>query len=250
MHTKQGDTSNGMIHVQRSFREFARVLNKFWLVGRFLDTMSNCINLWTIHVTANNFRPIRRWETSCILDSDWLKIVRCDMYRPKIDVVGHCIFNTLPPCYSRVLCASNQRQCIEQFVWKDAWYIQFQVRHNEKVGSTEGICFSEAFWQQWPMECGFRTFDQSLHSRLKCFKGIKYIRWYFPWCWTVFHRCFFHCLLGYDKKYIKYTHLWLTYVTRKFPIWLLDMYHSVGHVLPCIVCYDEWQNLQPAPHNY
>ena len=71
------------------------------------------------------------------------------MYCPKINAVGHCIFKTLPPCYSRVLCASNQRQWIEQFVLEDARYLRLQVRHSEKVWSTEGICFSEAFWQQW-----------------------------------------------------------------------------------------------------
>ena len=108
---------NRMIHVQWSFREFASVLSKFWSVESwFLDTMSNRINPWMIHVTANDFWPIRCWETSCILDSDWSKIICCDMYLPKIDEVRHWVFKILPPCYSRVLCTSNQRQCIERFV--------------------------------------------------------------------------------------------------------------------------------------
>ena len=100
------------------------------------------------------------------------------LYRPKIDVVEHhCIFKTLPQCYSRVLCTSNKRQCIERFIWQDALYIRLQVRHNENVGSTEGICFSEAFWQRWSMEGDFCTFDRSLRSRQNCFKGIKYTQW-------------------------------------------------------------------------
>ena len=71
-------TSNGMIHVQRSFREIARALNKFWLVESwFLDTKSSgsrCIAQW------NNFRPIRIQDTGCLLAS-WLvkncSTVRC-----------------------------------------------------------------------------------------------------------------------------------------------------------------------------
>ena len=122
----------------------------------------------------NDFQPIRIQDTGCLLASDWLKIVHSDMYCRKIDAVGQCIFNTLPLCYSRDLCASNQRQCIEQFVWEDARYIRLQVRHNENVGSTE------AFWRRRAMEGDFFTFDRSPRSRQNCFKGIKYTLWYFP----------------------------------------------------------------------
>ena len=80
--------SNGMIHVQQSFRETARALhvNKFRLVESwFLDTRSSgnrYIPQW------NNVRPIRRYETPCNLDYDWSKIV------PLFDVsaaTGPCI---------------------------------------------------------------------------------------------------------------------------------------------------------------
>ena len=116
--------SNGMIHVQHSFRKFARALTKFWLVESWiLDTMFNRINLWTIHITANNFRPIRRWETSCIHDSDWSKIIRCDMVSSK-DWCSWILYlqNLTPVLFQGSFCASNQRQCIERFVLEDAWY--------------------------------------------------------------------------------------------------------------------------------
>ena len=198
--------------------------------------MSNRINLWTIHVTANDFRPIRRWETSCILDSDWSKILRCDMYRPKIDAVGHCIFKTLPPCYFRVLCTSNQRQCIERFVWEDAWYIRLQVRHDEKVRSTEGICFQRHFDSDDLRKAIFA----SLIGRCV---PVRTISWESNIHGGTFHNAeqfsivvsFTALELRYDKYYIKCTHLWLVYVTRKFAEWPLDMDHSVGHVSPCIV---------------
>ena len=79
----------------------------------------------------------------------------------------------------------------------------------------------------------FWTFDRSLRSRQNCLVESNIHGGTFH---NAFHRCFFHCLLRYDKKYIKCTHLWLVYVTRKFAEWLFNMYHSVGHVLPCIVC--------------
>ena len=70
--------SNGMIHVQWSFREIACTLNKFWLVDNwFLGTRSSgsrYIAQW------NNFLPIRIQDTGCLLTSDWLKIVPlCDV---------------------------------------------------------------------------------------------------------------------------------------------------------------------------
>ena len=71
-------TSNGMIHVQHSFREIARELNKFWLVESwFLDTRSSG-SIYVAH--RNDFRPIRIQDTECLLASDWLKIVPlCDV---------------------------------------------------------------------------------------------------------------------------------------------------------------------------
>ena len=71
--------SNGIIHIQRSFREFARTLDKFWLVEScFLDTLSSegtYIALWKVIVRWSstvrciclhwdkyqkiNFQPIR-----------------------------------------------------------------------------------------------------------------------------------------------------------------------------------------------
>ena len=73
--------SNGMIHVQQSFRKIACALNKFLLVDScFLDTRSSD--------SRYNFRPIRIQDTGCLLASDWSKIV------PLYDVsaaTGPCI---------------------------------------------------------------------------------------------------------------------------------------------------------------
>ena len=66
--------SNGVIHIQRSFREFVRAFNKFWLVeSRFLNTWScrivkSCCSLAfrcamyllpLDHVSKNQFQPVR-----------------------------------------------------------------------------------------------------------------------------------------------------------------------------------------------
>ena len=134
--------SNGMIHVQRSFREFARALNKFWLVESWcLDTMSNRINLWTIHVTANDFRPIRRKETSCIPESDWSNIVRCDMYRPKIDAVGHCIFIV---CFESATesATGNWMSCRLPIRW--TYIVRFESESATGSRFVEFVCFESA----------------------------------------------------------------------------------------------------------
>ena len=71
--------SKEMINVQRSFHEIARALNKLLLAeSRFLDTKSSgCryIAQW------NNFRPVRIYDTGCLLAFDWSNLnrstVRC-----------------------------------------------------------------------------------------------------------------------------------------------------------------------------
>ena len=68
--------SNGMIHVQRSFREFARAFNKFWLVESwFLDTRSYKVIWQQIHRTVEQFSTNQtpgekkaRWTK---LKTDW-----------------------------------------------------------------------------------------------------------------------------------------------------------------------------------
>ena len=56
-------------------------------------------------------------------------------------------------------------------VWEDAWYVRLPVRHNENVGSTEGICFSEAFWQRWSTEGDFCPFDLVAAFQAELFQG-------------------------------------------------------------------------------
>ena len=75
-------TQKLMIHrshnVQRSSRDIARALNKFWLVESwFLDTRSSRS---TYIAQWNYFWSIRIQDTGCLLASDWSKIAPlCDV---------------------------------------------------------------------------------------------------------------------------------------------------------------------------
>ena len=70
--------SNGMIHVQRSFREIACALNKFIFVESwFLDTRSSGRR----YIAWRKTFPLTRiQDTGCLLAPDWSKIVPlCDV---------------------------------------------------------------------------------------------------------------------------------------------------------------------------
>ena len=123
VHTMQGRRymSNGMVHVQRSFREIARVLNKFWLVESwFLDTRrsngSRYIAQW------GNFRQsdTRRHHVSWILIGR--KLFCCAMFLLPLDP-GHVSFRWTCITLHSVRCVDNlsQYQYCTGVYWAKIW---------------------------------------------------------------------------------------------------------------------------------
>ena len=92
--------SNRMIHIQQLFREFARALNKFWLVENwFLDTRSSGSRYITVERFSTNQNPGHRISPSVWLVENrstvWCTCCRWTLY-PKINFqpIRACLTHT------------------------------------------------------------------------------------------------------------------------------------------------------------